>query len=365
MLDILLIVLSVGAIVVLVIAFATDFLDTEASVAIAGTVLIFCTLYFLWRSSTEEEALKKQSPADTLSETTTSSDAQVFRRMVERYGLGYEDLHLVYVIENDGAVRLKRTVQVLAMSHVEFLDTLTRSQNLTEADPELATLEAESAVELDAERFGDASDSVSGEEPRTDEEDSFDFVVRSLTEPYSIVLEDEKEDEESHISERSSLLHISPSLTAGARMRYELEEVRNKSNGEPLHSTFESLAALKSKRKPDPVFGYDEYFGWHVNRPTRRLVMEVIFPAGWRFETKDVAVLYANVSSFPTTQRQMNEREQVEFRGAFRSGGQSDPYDGRYFFRLEREYPMIGLIYAIQWRPVQGAARESSARGAD
>lgn len=265
----------------------------------------------------------------------TENNEEMFQWMAKRYGYGYEKVNVVYVINaGDGTAILTRTVDVFATTQVTYLDTLARSQSTSKSLPS-ANLTAHTAQIHDSD------------EPTLPS-------ARSLTPGTSVFIEDEKEEANSATTHTSSsLLRVAPSLKVGQRCTYELVQKQGSAQKPPLHSVFGTMAELKSARERAPLFDYDEHFGWHVNRPTRSLSMTVVFPYGWAFKVHDFTVLFAQISSFPSTQQQRNERELVDFRSGFMSQSELTRYDGRFFLQLKMEYPMIGLIYAIHWSPVQ------------
>lgn len=265
-----------------------------------------------------------EEPAAVIAPEQSSADGnedlRVFDWMTKRYGLGYNDVHIVYEIDEDGAsVTLTRTVEVLAQSELEQLDTVAITRNLSE---DL------SDVVLDADKL-----------------ETLELIPMSSD--YYITIEDKKLSPNNETS--AVLLNISPKLKPGKKATYQLLQRMPSSVEKPLHSAFTSEAEMEDKGNWDPVFEWHDYYGWHVNRPTRHLDIVVIFPKGWRFDKREAEVLLATASSFPSNQKQSRELERVEF---WRVGPDEQPHIGRDLLRLEIDYPMIGLIYAVTWLPV-------------
>ena len=82
------------------------------------------------------------------------------------------------------------------------------------------------------------------------------------------------------------------------------------------------------------------------NRPTRKLVLSIHFPDGLRPKPFDVEVRYASASpGIPSDQIQVKEQTRLQ-------PSMEVPAPGRHVLELDVDYPMIGLIYLVWWRPL-------------
>jgi hypothetical protein len=131
---------------------------------------------------------------------------------------------------------------------------------------------------------------------------------------------------------------ISPPLIEGQQVRYELVEHLP----EGLYGV-NLTRAQQRVRKTD----YD-YFGWTINRPTRKLRLRTYFPE--RLEPTDygVEVRYASAApGIPSVAYQLEEQGRLE------RPSLDGPDGGRYSLKLDVSYPMIGLVYILRWLPLE------------
>jgi hypothetical protein len=91
----------------------------------------------------------------------------------------------------------------------------------------------------------------------------------------------------------------------------------------------------------------DDYFGWNINRPTQKLALHVYFPEDTKPQVYGILVRYASASGFPADRPQYEEQRNLD--RPIMTGPEGD----RFVLKLKVEYPMIGLIYILYWRPVE------------
>lgn len=219
--------------------------------------------------------------------------------MAKRYGIGYRDLRVECIIDSDGSAKIIRRVIVDAYSKLSTLDTFLLIPESRYGAP---------AWDL---RVQDA-DSVNSKRTVQAEERAIEPGKLSL------------------------LLTISPELNAGEALEYRLTETISAG----LFAI--GLTPEQLTQRLSPL----DYFGWHINRPTKRLEMRVIFPPGHALpSTFDHEVRYASASALPSVRRQDEEYKRI---GAPYPG---EANDGRKTLELVVDYPMAGLIYMMSWKP--------------
>lgn len=235
---------------------------------------------------------------------TRSQDAErAYHYSSERYGVGYRRLEVECTIRPDGSARVQRRVEVEAFSEIRQLDTFLLI-------PEL---------------------------PPSGEEWNIDPVqVRSLSPEYNVSRRTFGQQ-----GRLSALIMIAPQLGAGEQFTYELTEQL------PAGLYAIDLAEEKlAKRQP-----YD-YFGWSINRPTRKLSLKVYFPEEIK-PVYDSEVRYASAApGIPSESFHLEERKR------FAKPNLIGPQGGRYVLTLEVDYPMIGLIYILRWQPLKTTPKQ-------
>lgn len=243
-------------------------------------------------SSQPSTPTSKNTPA-------VDEDEQCYGTIAERYGIGYDSLDVECVIAEDGSAMVTRRVQVDACSEIGELDTF--------------LLIRESAP--------------------TGEERYIDLIeARSLTPDWDVSVTDVRKE----YGRLSALVAISPPLTEDQNVGYELKEQL------PAGLYAIDLTKEQIKERETPY----EYFGWNINRPTRKLTLTVYFPEAInRPATYGAEVWIASASGMPSNRVQHEEQKRLK-RPVLDSVG------GRYFLRLSVDYPMIGLIYILRWQPL-------------
>lgn len=224
----------------------------------------------------------------------------VYQVMAERYGIGYSSVQVECAINPNGSALVQRTVSVSAFSKIDELETY------------LST-------------------------PESSEEDENGEIgligVESLNETYTVV----KKDEASQPGKTIVTIMINPDLTNGDELDYQIKEQLP----EDLFAINLTNAELEKRELP-----YD-YFGWNINRPTKKLSVRVHFPVMREKRPKFInsEVRYASASGIPSRYHE-EEKKRVT--------GPNVEFDaiGRCILKLDIDYPMIGLIYIICWEPL-------------
>lgn len=221
---------------------------------------------------------------------------KAYKYSATRYGIGYDLTHVKLRIDDDGSATLQRTVNVEAYSKIDVLDTYLVKTEENDAA-------SQSGLQL--------------------------VYIESLNPDNVIKLEDQKDD----LSRRlSTVMAISPQLGYGESITYDMMEKTSPS----LFAT--SGAELAKRESPF------DHFGWSINRPTRRLVLEVSFPEGCQISEFKAEVKLAGVGGFPSTQPQLEEQKRLR---EFILLDKSLP---NQTLKFELLYPMTGLIYILNWQ---------------
>lgn len=217
-----------------------------------------------------------------------------------RYGIGYNAQHIQWDIQLDGSAVVERSIDIEAYADIDSLDTYLA---IPERSPDGA-----------ARRVGFES-------------------IESLSPDRSIEVKDQIVEE--HLRRLSAKIVFSPRLSEGERTIYKMRE-----NLTPTYAINVPQHVLEKREAP-----YD-YSGWNINRPTRRLSMQVIFPENIRPAVYNAEVRYASTSGFPS------ERLHYEEHKRLRKPTLKQLSNRQYALQMEVNYPMIGLIYVLRWQPV-------------
>lgn len=235
--------------------------------------------------------------------SSTSEAEQAYNYSASRYGVGYDLLEIECFINEDGSATVKRKVTLMSFSEINKLDTYLL---IPEKSPN------------DGSR-----DIALGE-------------IKSLTPTTSIKRGAIREE----LGRQSVEVIISPALSNGISTAYEMtEHLPSK-----LYAVRVTRNEISQRETP-----YD-YFGWNVNRPTKKLSLRVYFP-GFPYPIKPdiyaAEVRYASASGFPANRTQHEEQKNLQ--GPILA----DPEGDRYYLKLEVDYPMIGLVYILRWQPIE------------
>ncbi len=215
------------------------------------------------------------------------------------YGVGYRSLEVECTIRPDGSARVQRRMEVEAHSDIRQLDTFLL---VPEQPPLGKKWEGMGFIDIESKT------------PNRDVS-----LIPFLQQDGKL----------------SAWIGISPPLGEGESVTYELREQL------PLKLyAIDLTEEEQAKRKT-----LDDYFGWTINRPTRKLSLKVYFPEGTKPKDYSPEVRYASAApGIPSELFQHEEQKRLEklpLKG---------PEGNRYIFMLNVDYPMIGLIYILRWR---------------
>lgn len=299
------IVLLIGLVVLVALLF--DLLVSSALQPILIVAIILVALYFLahiirivnrqllHRLSLEVARNLPPEPSPTIVHTVSPAE-QAYAYFASRYGIGYDLIQVQWTIDRDGSATLRRIIEIEAFSKIENLDTYLLI-------------------------------------PESSQERQIDFVsVDSLTEGRTVTLSDIKKE----LGRLSALTTISPPLNRGEKIRYSMKEKLPKG----LYA-IDMTAAELAKRRAD----YD-YSGWNINRPTRKISLQVEFPPYFKPNIFSSEVRYASASGFASVRTHYEEEQNST--PTLTLG----PTGDRFLLKLEVDYPMLGLIYILRWRPI-------------
>ena len=234
---------------------------------------------------------------------------ETYRHLAQRYGMGYNQLEIHCTITPDGSALVQRKMTLEAYSEIGELDAF-----LLIPEPQSPGEEARKITAID---------------------------ISSLNPGWNVSLADTFE----ALGSLYTVIRISPPLSEGQSIAYQLTEMLP-SGLYAIGFTKEELAARKTP--------YD-YFGWNINRPTRKLSLRVWFPEAVKPNVYSGEVRYASAApGFPSERLQHEEQKRLERPSLI------GPEGGRYFLKLDVDYPMIGLIYILRWQPPTEKPKEST-----
>lgn len=256
---------------------------------------------FIERTITEQIEKKNNKQVSYDKHTFVENAEHTYQYISERYGIGYLSLDVQWNIKEDGSALLQRTIDTKAYSTVERLDTYLL---VPEGDP------------VGNERHI-SHDIIESLDPDPDRNITLIDIKREL-------------------NKLSALIAISPPLNPGDTTKFRMKE--RLSTG--LYAVNLSPSEVSQREKP-----YD-YSGWTINRPTKKLSLQVFFPEGMKPKVYGAEVRYASASGFPSEQLQYEEQKRLN------KARLLGPEGGRYVLTLDVDYPMIGLIYILRWHPI-------------
>ena len=226
-----------------------------------------------------------------------SADEINFEYLARRYGFGYRKLSLQCIIDKDGSAQVIRDVEIEAYSTVSEVDTII---NIPEKDPDGYVREIEP-----------------GEIETDDYHDLKLTVIRSTA---------------GHMSAK---IEINPPLITGEKLQYRVFDYYLPKGLYAIDLTPEQ----HSKRE-----NQNDYFGWHINRPTEKFAVRVLFPFK-NCPTKYWAeVKYAASAGISSDQVPVEEKKRIKKPEKVRGGAQDSISFTVY-------YPLSGLIYILGWKP--------------
>jgi hypothetical protein len=302
----------IGFILRIVSALLPDYLVVFAQVALylisAYLLIVVVILIYIlvkmgiskYRNSLAKE-LAKQINSELYesqrSSETILDDEVNYEYQANRYGVGYQDFDVHCIIDEDGSATVVRDVQVEAFSTVGELDTFIR---IKEEDP-----------------FGQSRNIKKGK-ITTRSDRNLKLIV--IEEKPGMLLADIK---------------IAPSLKKGEKLQYAIEEHLPKGLF-AINLDEDELSKRETK--------YD-YFGWHINRPTKSFALKVEFPPNIIPIDYDAEVKYAASAGNPSNRVQYEEQNNLKPIIVEHNANRS-------ILRLEVNYPLYGLVYILRWEPV-------------
>lgn len=221
-----------------------------------------------------------------------------FQYSARRYGVGYNLIDVECNIEKNGSAIVKRTVEVRSHSQLSDLDTF-------------LLIPRDSSSSNESWTVGFSS-------------------IKSLTDG-RIVTPGEVEEEFGRLS---VTFNIAPPLFDEDSVTYEMVEELPK-NFYAIGYTQEALENRQTR---------DDFFGWTINRPTKKLSLRISYPTGDEPQLYNGEVRFASASGFSAKRFQYEEQKRL--RPVLES------WDGdRHVLKLEVDYPMTGLVYILRWTP--------------
>lgn len=279
------------AAVIGVAAAITKLLDLAQPKLVQPTATVFLLLIGLYAVRTVYKKLLRRLFWEDAERTYQYTSA--------RYGMGYRKLEVECIIWPDGSARVRREVEVEAHSRIDRLDTFLLIPTLPSS-----------------------GESWDMESPQ----------VNSLSPSYNVSIA-------KVFPQQGRLvvfIDISPQLVEKQRLEYEMKE-RLPSGLYAIDLSEDELAERED---------YD-YFGWTINRPTRKLSLRIYFPEA-KPDSFEHQVSYAPAApGIPTDSSQLEEQKSLA------PPKLEGPDGGRYVLKFDVEYPMIGLIYILRWRPLK------------
>jgi len=279
----------------------------ELPLSVLLTVLIMCLCYFFVIRPLLTPAAPEAPPPSPAMVAPINETS--YKYLAERSGMGYDRLEVDCTIGPDGSALVRRKVTLEAYSEIGELDAFLL---IPESQPP-----GEEARKITA------------------------VGISSLSPGWSVSLADTFE----ALGSLYTVIKVAPPLSEGQSITYQMTEMLPPGLY-AIGFTKEELAARKTP--------YD-YFGWNINRPTRKLSLRVWFPEAVKPNVYSGEVRYASAApGFPSERLQHEEQKRLERPSLI------GPEGGRYFLKLDVDYPMIGLIYILRWQPPTEKPKEST-----
>lgn len=218
-------------------------------------------------------------------ESSIPAEEKTFLDIAKVNGVGYDVLDVKCVIGNDGSATILRRIKATAFRSTPFLQTYLL---------------------------------ITGEEVDVDIETG---TLNSLDSDRNLYLQNQKEE----YGRLTAQIAIAPPLNYGESVEYTLEEKLNS----------ELFAIGKSKEEISSRKSRDDFFNWHINNPTRKLIMEVHFPHHAKPNHYETEVGFGTTDARRLSKPKWIDKEQFEG-----------------ILMLEIDYPKVGLTYGIRWEPL-------------
>jgi len=222
-----------------------------------------------------------------------------YEYQAKRYGMGYSSFEVQCVIEPDGSAKVIREVTIEAYSELSSLDTFIR---IAEKDPD-----------------GKSRDVEIGQIETKDKDRQ--LTLKPITSQQGRTL---------------AKIDIYPPLKSGETLHYIISDFHL-----PKGLFGINLSREEISKRENPI----DYFGWHINRPTRKFVMQIYFPTGGQPVGFRSEVRYTKAAGDISDQKPIEEEKKLKKPVFSRSGD-------RYVLNSQIDYPLSGLIYMVGWNPI-------------
>jgi hypothetical protein len=219
-----------------------------------------------------------------------------YKYQAKRYGMGYVHSGIECYINNDGSAKVYREVHIEAHSEISEIDTYI---NIPEEDP------------LGINRYIEA-----GEIECLDDHEV--NLIPIDNKPGRLLAK----------------IVITPPLKSEDTLKYKILQMKLPQRLFGIDISPEELILR------NPI----DYFGWHIDRPTKYLSLDVYFPTGKRPTGYAGEVVYAASAGVPTEKVQYEEQKKLMSPNFSRVAE-------RGVLKMVVDYPLSGLIYRIRWNP--------------
>lgn len=228
---------------------------------------------------------------------TQFEDKEAYRYLSGKYGWGYDSTDITCVIERNGDALYQRIVSVDSQTHNEWVEQSLLVKQVSGARENVKLIDPMGRAQL-----SEKSEDLQG-----------GYVTRvSFTPPL-------KPDD-----------HHSFTL---------LEDLKDQ--------TYRIGVQPKDlEDTPDKV----DYVGWRIDRPMRRLSLQVTFPQGFCPRTEDALYAAACYQPLPLDTRKARRHSEEEKRLKIEKLSRTPA--GQERFHLLVPDPMLGLVYMIVWDPL-------------
>lgn len=231
------------------------------------------------------------------SEDREAQDEQIYQYLAERYGLGYLLHSTKCTIAYDGSAQVIRNVTVEAYSEVSSIDSFIR---IPEEGPDgVPTKIAPGNLK------------------------SFDYHKLDWKPVERIA------------GKFRAKITIEPPLQPGETLKYQILESKLPTG---LYAIDKTQAEIEARENPI------DYWGWQITRPTKRLVLEVVFPFGSRPANCEIGVYHAispGVADEHYPPKALLDIQNAEVT--------INDFDDSFY--KEFDYPVFNMIYSLRWKP--------------
>ena len=251
---------------------------------------------------TQEKYVQPEKVEELIDNLETSSEQdkegeKTYQYLAKRIGFGYRKLHVQCIIEPDGSAKVFRDVEIEAFSSVSEFDTFII---LPEENKETSSKD----IEPGNIKSGDS---------------------------HSLSLSVIKQEPGRMIAK----IQISPPLKTGEWLKYRIFDFFL-----PPKLYAINISSEDYEKREVQI----DYFGWHINRPTKEFILEVQFPSGSSPSDYHLQVRYAASAGVPT--EEVPDQEQRKLLKP-----ELHYVEDRVVMVSKIDYPLHGLIYMLGWLP--------------